>query len=232
MNVMSYQEPAGFPPGARMMVLLDSDGSSLWADAATTNLVAALVAWRRATTDELRRKLLTKWKNGKPGTLQSSAAARLARLESQGAAPAATSAPCGAAAPTSPAARPRWSVADVTWRSPGSAKAAEKRVAALWPAMLDGAGARLGRFAAMTSPVECAQWASLMTAKQAAMQVRDTVGDSLDPSALGSLAALDALGNTAVWSVTCEHGCDSLFAYVRASDGALVMVWLPPAAPR
>lgn len=219
-----------------MMVLLDGDGRSLWADAATTNLVAALVAWRRATTDELRRKLLTKWKNGKPGILQTSAAARLALMESTEAAtggdaglataPPSSPTPGAAAAP----ARPRWSVPDVSWRSPGSAKAAEKRLAALWPALIDGAGERLGRFAAMTSPVECAQWASLMTAKQAVMQVRDAVGDSRDPAALGSLAALEALGNTAVWNVTCEHQLDSLFAYVRASDGALLMAWLPSQA--
>lgn len=228
MNAMSYQDtPSGFQLGGRMMVLLDGDGTSLWADAATTNLVAALVAWRRATTEELRRKLLTKWKNGKPGTLQTSAAARLALMESASAGEAGAARAIDTS--TQPG-RPRWSVADVSWKSPGSAKAAEKRLAALWPAMIDAAGDRLGRFGAMTSPVECSQWASLMTAKQAAMQVRDAFGDSMDPSALGSLAALDALGNTAVWNVTCEHSFDSLFAYVRASDGSLVMAWLPPQA--
>lgn len=230
MNVLGYQHGMcgpSFQLGTRMMVFLDGDGKQLWADATTTNLVAALVAWRRATTDELRRKLLTKWKNGKPGTLQTSAAARLALMETEPGTGATTTTGDTAGAPTQPS-RPRWSVADVSWKSPGSAKAAEKRLAALWPALIEAAGEKLGRFGKMTSPVECSQWASVMTAKEAARQVRDTMGEKLDPSVLGSLAALDALGNAAVWNASCSHHFDTLFAYLRASDGSLVMLWLPP----
>lgn len=198
------------------MVFLDGDGEQLWADAASTNLVAALVAWRRATTDELRRKLLTTWKNGKPGTLQSSAAARLALMDER-------PSPPPAAAPVE-----KWRAPDPKWKTPGSAKAAEARLTALWPTLLEAAGAKLGRFARLRS-FECSQWASVMTAKEAAQQVRAAMGE-VDPAVLGSLAALDALGNGAVWNASCGHGFGTMFAYLRTTDGSLVMLWLPPEA--
>jgi hypothetical protein len=224
MNAIGYQQGMcgpSFQQGARMMVFLDGDGKQLWADAASTNLVAALVAWRRATTDELRRKLLTKWKNGKPGTLQTSAAARLALMDEAPRADPAANRAAGAAVSVE-----KWRAPDPKWQSPGLARTAEARLAALWPALIAAAGARLGRFAQLR-PLECSQWANVMTASDAAQQVRDAMGKD-DPSVLGSLAALDALGHTTVWNASCGHGIDTMFAYLRASDGSLVMLWLPP----
>lgn len=220
MNAIDYRQGMGgpsFQQGARMMVLLDGDGQQLWADAASTNLVAALVAWRRATTDELRRKLLTKWKNGQPGTLQTSAAARLALMDEK---------PANAAAASKGVSLEKWRAPDPKWTSPGLARAAEARLTALWPALIEAAGDKLGRFAQLRS-FECSQWASVMTAKEAAQQVREVMGKD-DPSVLGSLAALDALGHAPVWNASCGHGFDTMFAYLRASDGSLVMLWLPP----
>lgn len=224
MNAIAYQHGVGGPSirqGANLMVFLDGDGKQLWADAASTNLVAALVAWRRATTDELRRKLLTKWKNGKPGTLQTSATARLALMdESQN----------QSQSPARVAASPveKWRAPDPKWQAPGLARIAEARLTALWPALIEAAGDKLGRFAQLRS-FECSRWASVMTAKDAAQQVRDAMGER-DPSVLGSLAALDALGHATVWNASCGHGFDTMFAYLRASDGSLVMLWLPPEA--
>lgn len=235
-----------FQAGAKMMVFLDSEGRSLWADAASTNLVAALVAWRRATTEELRRKLLTKWKNGKPGTLQTSAAAQLEMMDApaadaaapvaeipvERAAATALSAVVHQAQPAASAAtqvtpRERWRAPAPTWPAPGTAKLAEARLNALWPAMIEAAGDRLAAFA-RAAPVDCSQWASILTAREAAQQVRDTMGNDVDPAILGSLAALDALGNAAVWNASCSHHFDTVFAYLRASDGSLVMLWQPP----
>lgn len=228
MNVLaacSVMSSPIFPLGARMMVIFDNEGKRLWADAATTNLVGALVAWRRATTQELRKKLLTQWKNGQPGTLQSSAAERLAAME-----PSAAPAPTPIAVERS-TATPPWRAPDPRWRGPGSARAAEARLATLWPHLREAAGARLGRFTQIPL-AECSQWASLMSAKEAAFQVRQTLADhgvaATDPAVVGSLAALDALGNAAVWNASCSHSHDTLFAYLRAQDGALVMAWLPP----
>jgi hypothetical protein len=238
MNVQGYRhEMCGpsFQVGAKMMVFLDGDGTQLWADAASTNLVAALVAWRRATTEELRRKLLTKWKNGRPGTLQLSAAARL-ELMDQRATDAGGVANGNASAtptsietaPTGPVSVDRWRAAAPGWKAPGTAKAAEARLEALWPALIDAAGAKLGAFAALV-PSSCSRWASALTAAAAAKQVRAAAGPmGGDPSVLGSLAALDALGDAKVWSASCSHHFDTMFAYLRASDGALVMLWLPP----
>jgi hypothetical protein len=238
MNVLGWQPQMcgpSFQTGAKMMVFLDTGGHSpLWADATSTNLVAALVAWRRATTDELRRKLLLQWKNGQPGTLQTSAAARLELMDRTQAAQAATAAAHatsdGVPAPiTAEASSPieRWRGPATSWRSPGTAKAAEARLLALWPAMVDAVGPRLGGFARV-APADCARWASVLTGREAAQQVRDAIGDAADPSLLGSLAALDALGNAALWNASCSHGAETMFAYLRASDGSLVMMWMPP----
>ena len=229
MNAIGYQQGMcgpSFQQGARMMVFLDGDGKQLWADAASTNLIAALVAWRRATTDELRRKLLTKWKNGKPGTLQTSAAARLLLMDEGREADAAKTADNTAG--ETAAFVEKWRAPDPKWQAPGLARTAEARLTALWPALIAAAGDRLGRFAQLR-PFECSQWASVMTAKDAAEQVREAMGQD-DPSVLGSLAALDSLGHATVWNASCGHGADTMFAYLRASDGSLVMLWLPPEA--
>lgn len=223
-----------FPSGARMLVIFDNEGKRLLADATTTNLVGALVAWRRATTAELRKKLLTQWKNGAPGTLQSSAAERLASMEK---ASAAAPVPTPVAVESS-AAVEKWRAPDANWRRPSTARAAEARLATLWPLVREAAGDKLGRFAQIPL-AECSQWASLMSAKEAAFQVRqamrdlarDDEGASRElpcPAVLGALADLDALGNAAVWNASCSHSHDTLFAYLRAADGALVMAWILP----
>ncbi len=230
MNVQGYQQSRqrmcgpSFQVGAKMMVFLDGDGEQLWADAASTNLVAALVAWRRATTEELRRKLLTQWKNGRPGTLQLSAAARLELMDR------ASAASGGAANGNAAALAPgeRWRAAAPGWNSPGTAKQAEAQLVALWPAMREAAGSKLRRFAQL-EPTACTRWASTLTAREAARQVRDTMGlDAAEASVLGSLEALDALGDARVWNASCSYGFDTMFAYLRVSDGALAMMWLPP----
>ena len=60
-----------------------------------------------------------------------------------------------------------------------------------------------------------------------ASQIRDTM-DKHDPSVLGSITALDALGDDTLWLATCSRGFFSVFAYLNAEDGALVMLWMPP----
>jgi hypothetical protein len=121
------------------------------------------------------------------------------------------------------ASSPSWNAPDPAWKSPGTASAAQARFRSLWPSIVAAAPAALARYdAEIRGGREISS--TLLSCRDAAERVRGTVGEA-DPALLGSVGAL---ADGECWQLTCSLGYEDLFAYLRASDGALLMLWLPP----
>jgi hypothetical protein len=119
---------------------------------------------------------------------------------------------------------PAWSAPDPAWKAPGTARAAQARLRSLWPAIVSAAPGVLTPFDDAMRHGRCAISARPLPCHDAAARVRDTVGGG-DPAVLGSV---DALADGACWETSCGVGFQDLLAYLRATDGTLLMLWLPP----
>lgn len=115
-----------------------------------------------------------------------------------------------------------WNAPDPTWVAPGSASMAEARLRALWPAIAAAAPGATAAFGG--ARLEAATSARPIACRDAAARVRDTVGER-DPAALGSVKAL---GDGSCWEMNVSAGLRTLLAYLRATDGSLAMLWVPP----
>jgi hypothetical protein len=198
--------PPHYQMGTKVIAFFDEAGKATWTE--PRRAAKTLARWKAAKTDRARRKLIATLARSKDASIEMHAVERQ-RLD--------------AAAP-----KTAWNAPAPGWTVPGTAKAATARLATLWPVIRAAStDASLGKFDDSFAKQTCNPSASKLTAKAAASRVRDTMGKT-DPSSLGTLAALDALGDAPVWLATCSLGFFSVFAYLQASDGALVMLWLPP----
>ncbi len=196
--------PPSWQVGQKVVAFFEADGRGSWFEVA--GAAAALSQWKAAKTDDARRALLAELSKSSDASVKLHATDRLKREEV------------------------RWDAADPAWKAPGTDKAATARLFALWPAIRAATrgNTSLARFDEAFTKRSCLAGASSLTARAAADRVRSTMGKAPDPSQLGSLAALEALGEQKVWNATCSLGFHSVFAYLTAADGALVMLWVPP----
>lgn len=201
--------PPNYEAGKRVIAFVDGAGLASWIEGDSKPVLAALKKWQAAKTVKQRVKLLKSWAKSKDAALKLHAEGRIAADKAT--------------------ATAGWGMPDPQWAAPGSGKAATARLVALWPSIKAGASnsaALAGMDATMTAG-KCTGAGTAITAKAAAASVRDTMGTT-DPSVIGSLAALDSLGDAKLWQSSCGAGFDTLLAYLKQSDGSLVMLWMVP----
>jgi hypothetical protein len=201
--------PPNYAAGTRVIAFVDGAGLASWIEGDSKPVLAALKKWQAAKTVKQKVRLLKSLAKSKDDAVKLHATGRIAADKAT--------------------ATAGWGMPDPAWSAPGSGKAATARLVALWPAIKSGASnaqALAGMDATMTAGT-CTGAGTAVTAKAAAASVRDTMGTT-DPSVVGSLAALDALGDAKLWQSSCGAGFDTLEAYIKQSDGALVMLWMVP----
>jgi hypothetical protein len=202
--------PPNYEVGEAAVAFADATGKVDWIEADSAPIRLGLDKWKAATTAAQKQALLKKLARSKDDVTKLHASERIT-------------------ADATAATAASWNASARTWKKPGTAKAAAARLRAVWPALHAAAGDAPGidAFVDPFAKKTCGTSASKTTAKQAAARVRDTMG-ATDPAVVGSLAALDTLGDAALWLATCSAGFHELFVYIKQSDGAVVMAWIPP----
>lgn len=201
--------PPNYEQGKRVIAFVDGSGLAGWIEGDSKPVLAALGKWKAAKTAKQRTRVLKTLAKSKDAAVKLHATERIA-VDKR-------------------AATAGWGMPDPQWAKPGTEKAAQARLVALWPAIKSGAN-NAQALAGVDSTVtagKCGTSAMVVTGTDAAASVRSTMGTT-DPSVLGSLAALDALGSATLWQASCGAGFDTLLAYIKQSDGALVMLWMVP----
>lgn len=158
----------------------------------------ALAKWAAAKTDADRKKLLTALTKSKNDTLKESATARLEIKP------------------------PHWAEAPARWKS--TRTQAMARLRALWVELVAGSNGALDGIKVMVP--KCNMTATKIACADGAKRIRDTMGANADPSLFGSIDALDRGGQC--WALECGVNFSSLAAYLSATDGRLLELWLIP----
>ena len=193
--------PPTLSRGQRVIAFFDADLRQVAIELAPRTIAPALRMWRAAHTDVARRRVLDRLARSKREDVATAARERIHRED-----------------------KLRDLVRDgaAPWDAPGTSAAAIARVVARWPTIGGATGAKLAYLQRALPDKRALFNASLRSCARAAAEVRDTIGTA----AVGSLAAL-ASERGDCWLTIIGIGSDEAFAYLRATDGALVMLWLP-----